>query len=128
MPVGEGIFRIENVPMYMPELGLGDLVRCELEDGDWWTAAYVKDSGSMNPTIISMIDDPETEVRILAKWATRLEGLGAVCEIDEALPCLAVSIDKEAKVAEIRQQIVKAEGRSAIEVEIMKYQDWWDSE
>jgi len=107
----EGMWVIDNIPWYSPEVSLGDAVEAqEDEEGQLWFRKTGKPSG--HSTLRVLVQDRDSSRT--AALRTRLEALGCSSEQWSAeRPFLAVDVPPEVEIRAVVEVLAEGESQGA---------------
>lgn len=97
--VGDGVYSIDNTPMYFTGLAVGDCVTVNMEGDLLWAADTETFGGHANIWIQSLSSEKSAARAHLEGMAKSLGDRGFYCEYEDVIPRLAVDLEesKEAK-------------------------------
>lgn len=126
-PGRRGNFVLENVPFHVPGVALGDEIAAEGPGRRLWATAVVHDGG--HATVwVEVMDEREHDdaVHLLDAMAVELESLGALCEIDDSTPRLAIDLTRGSSAAAVVGVLFSRERAGDIEFAVPKTTRWME--
>jgi hypothetical protein len=100
-PLGEELYRLENIPFYAGEATLGDVVKARTEEGELWFDEMVEESDNSLIWVIVMDGDPEELI-------TAITDLG--CDVERCnSEYFAINIPPTVKLSKVTRFLAKNE-------------------
>jgi hypothetical protein len=103
LPMGEGLFQVDNIPFFAWELALGDVVTAEPERGMWRFKKVVRRSGHATLRLI-IYDVVEVPVVI-----ERFAKLGCLSERSHIPGLIALDVPPSTSWTEVKQLLTEGE-------------------
>lgn len=103
LPMGEGLFQVDNIPFFAWELALGDVVTAEPEGGMWRFKQVVRRSG--HATLRLIIYDVVEVPAVIERFAK----LGCLSERSHIPGLIALDVPPSTSWTEVKQLLTEGE-------------------
>lgn len=124
LPVGRKLYKIDNIPMYIEDLAVGDRVSVQREGGQLWATELVENGGHGTIWVESNEDDPEAAERNLIAIAETLSAANVSSELEGEIPRLAVDVEKAGDSAWLIGELQGMEGSGLLQYDVVKRTEW----
>lgn len=124
-PLGHGYYRLDNIPWFVPDVGVGDIVVAEAHaDGKLWAVELVRPSDNCTIRVIPLgTGTASSQHRAVLDT---FEALGAGGEgAAPAFNLVALTIPSTAPLAQIKAELVRGEADGSWVFEEARVTDAW---
>jgi hypothetical protein len=103
LPLGEGLFQVDNIPFFALDLALEDVVTADPEDGVWRFRRVVRHSGHAT---LRLLVYEVAEVPVVIE---RFAGLGCLCERSHIPGLIALDVPPSTPWTEVKRLLLEGE-------------------